>query len=389
MDTKDFVFPDFEHSIVNVATTLAQFLGKEPKHAVLPKLAERLKSDYKNVVYIVIDAMGSKILEKNLPADSFLRQHQIETVTSVFPSTTASATTSLISGLTPSEHGWFAWSVDFDGEVVELFKNRNHYTREFIADPDFAHHKLPYQKFFDDVKIDREIYTCLPDKISSKIHSPHEVEFHTLGQMFRRLHQICQKPDKKFVYNYFPDLDSVMHTYGTTARRSRNLLRKIERKIARLAKKNPDTLFVMTADHGQIDLQGFAYFCDDTELQNCLAHPISLDPRGVCFKLKPGTDQAFQTAFKKYESDFTLFKSQDLIHQCVFGDFQMHPEYQKRLGDYIAIGKSTNKMAVFLTRDQYLRKHRLYHGMHTGLTADEMLVPVIVIEGGKTNSARR
>lgn len=389
METKDFVFPDFKHSIVNVATTLAQFLGKKPKHAVLPKLAERLKSGYKNVVYIVIDAMGSKILEKNLPADSFLRQHQIETVTSVFPSTTASATTSLISGLTPSEHGWFAWSVDFDGEVIALFRNRNYYTREFTADPDFAHHKLPYQKFFDNVDCGREVYTCLLDVIGSKIHSPHEVEFHTLGQMFRRLHKICQKPDKKFVYSYFSDLDSVMHTYGTTARRSRNLLRKIERKTARLAKRNPDTLFIMTADHGQIDVQGFAYFCNDAELQACLAHPISLDPRGVCFKLKPGQDQAFQTAFEKYRADFVLFKSQDLIQKGVFGDFQMHPEYQKYLGDYIAIGKSTAKMAVFSDGDQLRHKHKPYRGIHTGLTADEMLVPVIVIEGGKANSARR
>ena len=120
-----FVWPDFNHSIVNLAATLEQFLGKKPKHAVLPKLAEKLKSDYKNVVYLVIDAMGAKILEKNLPTNSFFRQHQIDTVTSVFPSTTTAATTSLISALTPSEHGWFAWAVDFNGEVIELFRNRN------------------------------------------------------------------------------------------------------------------------------------------------------------------------------------------------------------------------------------------------------------------------
>ncbi|MCQ2382341.1 MAG: alkaline phosphatase family protein, partial [Clostridia bacterium] len=309
-----FVWPDFKHSIVNLAATLEQFLGKKPKHAVLPKLAEKLKSDYKNVVYIVIDAMGSKILEKNLPTNSFLRQHQIDTVTSVFPSTTTAATTSLITAMTPAEHGWFAWVVDFNGEVIELFRNRNYYTHEFTADPDFAQHKLPYEKIFDDVHNDRAIYTCLPDNIS-KIHSPHEIEFHTIGQMFRRLKQICRQPDKKFVYAYCDDLDGTMHSYGTTARQSKNLIRKIERKVARLAKHNPDTLFVITADHGQIDVQGFAYFCDDTELQSCLAHPISLDPRGACFKLKPGKDRAFRAAFQKYEPDFALFPSQELIQK--------------------------------------------------------------------------
>ena len=383
-----FVWPDFKHSVVNLAATIEQFLGKMPKHPVLPKLAEKLKSNYKNVVYIVIDAMGSKILEKNLPADSFFRKHQIDTVTSVFPSTTTAATTSLITAMTPAEHGWFAWTVDFDGEVIALFRNRNYYTKELTADPDFAHHKLPYQKFFDDVHNDRAIYTCLPDNIS-KIHSPHEIEFHTLGQMFRRLKQVCRQPDKKFVYSYFSDLDHFMHTYGTTARRSRNLLRKIEHKIARLAKRNSDTLFVITADHGQVDVNGFVYFCDDTELQSCLAHPISLDPRGACFKLKPGKDRVFRAAFQKYEPDFALFPSQELIQKGVFGDFKLHPEYQKYLGDYIAIGKNTAKMAVFVKRDQYRKGHKLYRGIHTGLTVDEMMVPVIVVEGGKLNSARR
>ncbi len=385
MNTNEFVFPDFNHSIVNVAATLAQFLGKKPQHNILPKLAERLKSDDKNVVYVVIDAMGDSILRKNLPADSCLRQNQIDNVTSVFPSTTAAATTSLISGLTPAEHGWFAWSVDFAGAVIELFRNRNYYTKELTADPDFAHHQLPYERIFDDVKVDRAIYTCLPDNISSKIHSQNEIEFHTLGQMFRRLHQICQKPDKKFVYAYYSDLDATMHTYGTTARRSQNLLRKIDRKMARLAKRHPDTLFILTADHGQIDLNGFAFICHDAELQACLAHPVSLDPRGVNFKLKTGKDTAFRTAFKKYEADFALFTVDELIQKGVFGDFKMHPAYRKHLGDYIAIGKNTAKMMVFEVGDQYQNRKRcrIYHGMHTGLTADEMYVPLIVINGGK------
>ena len=384
----NFVFPDFNHSIVNIAATLADFLGHPTGNPILPNLAEKLKTDYKNIVYIVIDAMGLRILEKNLPADSFFRQHQIDTVTSVFPSTTAAATTSLISALTPAEHGWFAWSVDFNGTVFELFRNRDYYTHEILATDDFAKTHLPYQKFFDNVTREWEIYSCLPDKISSKIHTPHETEFHTLGQMFRCLHQICQKPGQKFIYNYYSDLDATIHAYGTTAWRSRHLLRKIEHKVQRLDKRHPDTLFVITADHCQSDVNGFAYICDDTALQDCLAHPVSLDPRGICFKLKPGKDAAFQTAFQKYLPDFALYPTKDLIQHGVFGTFKLHPEYQKYLGDYIAIGKDTNKMMVFNSGDQYQnsKRKRLYRGMHTGLTPDEMYVPLIVINGDKPNA---
>ncbi len=379
MTAQNLVFPDFKHSIVNIAATMAQFLGKETHHAVLPDLQKRLNANTKNVVYIVVDGMGSRILAKHLPANSFLRQHQIQEVTSVFPSTTAAATTSLVSGLTPAEHGWLAWSVDFDGDVIELFPNRNFYTRELTPDRDFAHHNLPYPYLWDEHKTNRNIYTCYPDYISTKIHAPHELEHRSLRHLCRQLHHICNQPDPKFVYAYYAELDSVMHDFGTTARQTRRLVRAIDRKLARLAKRHPDTVFVVTADHGQIDLQGYTYICDDADIQACLAHPISLDPRGVCFKIKPNMDAQFQQAFQKYAHDYVLFPSQELIKKGVFGEFTKHPAYQKRLGDYIAVGTDANKMMVFKRGKEYHNHKRLYHGSHTGMTPDEMYVPVIVI----------
>ncbi|MCQ2382046.1 MAG: alkaline phosphatase family protein, partial [Clostridia bacterium] len=375
--------PDFNHSIVNIASTVAKFLGKDVQHSTLPKLEKKLNVNYKNIVYIVIDGMGSHILERNLPNNSFLRNHIIDTVTSVFPSTTASATTSLTTALTPSEHGWFAWSVDFDGEVIELFRNRNFYTHEFTTDREFAQHHLPYEKIFDNTNCDREIYSCFSDKISTKIHAEHEVIYHSLGQMFKKLQKICQIPQKKFIYAYYEYLDSTMHGYGISARKSRRLLKIIERKIMRLAKKNPDTLFIITADHGQTDVTGFTYICDDTAIQTCLEHPISLDPRGASFKIKPNKKQDFIQAFKKYEQDFTLYETEDLIKKGVFGEFNLHPEYKKYLGDFIAVGRDTGKMLVFSHGDEYKGSRRLYKGMHTGMTPEEMFVPVIVINGEK------
>lgn len=382
MENKNLVFPDFKHSIVNLAATMADFLGQPTHHVTLPKLAERLDPHYKNIVYLIIDAMGSKILEKNLPADSFFRTHQIDTVTSVFPSATATATTSLQSALTPSEHGWFAWSVDFDGAVIELFRNRNFYTHELTPDPDFAYNHLPFNKFFAHFNGERHMYSCFGSNLSSKIHTEHEVEFKGLSQMFRRLNSICQRPDKKFIYAYYADLDSVMHSYGTTAHKTQRLLKTIEKKTARLAKRHPDTLFVITADHGQVDIKDFTYICNDAELQACLAHPISFESRGASFKVKPDKHKEFRTAFQKYAADYTLYTTDELIKKGIFGDFTMHPDYKKYLGDFIAIGGTTNKMMVFTPAEQYHGNH-LYHGIHTGLTADEMLVPVIVIAGGK------
>lgn len=381
MTNENLVFPDFNHCVVNISATLSQYLGHPTTYKTLPKLENYLGQDYKNIVFMVIDGMGSRILQKNLPEKSFLRQHQIDELTSVFPSTTVASTTSLISALQPAEHGWFAWSIDFNGEVIELFRSRNFYTREFTTDPEYAMHKLPYKPFWSYNKTERATYTCCPSRITSKIHAQHDTEFDTVKQMFRQLHKICQKPEKKFVYAYFSEFDSTMHSYGITAHKSRRLLKKINRYLEHLSKKNPDTLFIVTADHGQTEVKGYSYICDDPEIQICLEHPISLDPRGACFKIKPNMDSQFCQAFQKYTTDFTLFTTDELIKRGTFGEFKSHPEYKQLLGDYIAIGNDSAKMLVFQRGAEYHHHTHLYRGTHTGMTANEMYVPLIVVAG--------
>ena len=136
------VFPNFHANIVNVSATLAEYLGQPNHHPTLPTLQRVLNEhNYQNIVYLVVDGMGSRIMAKDLPVKSFLRRHQAQEITSVFPPTTVAATTTILSALTPAEHGWFAWSVDFDGEVIELFPNRNFYTKELTKDREFADHQ--------------------------------------------------------------------------------------------------------------------------------------------------------------------------------------------------------------------------------------------------------
>ena len=377
MQYSNFVLPDFHNSIVNIGATMAQFLGTKPHHDILPKLYQKLDPKTKNIVYLVIDGMGDRILAKNLPADSFLRRHQIQTVTSVFPSTTTSATTSLLSGLTAAEHGWFAWALDFDGTVVELFRNRNFYTKTFLTDPQFIQKRLPYANLWDAKTTSHRIYTLFP-KISYKNSAEFQTEYQTLREMFRKIKKICYQPEQKFLYVYYPDFDSTMHQYGTTARQTKKLLRTLERKIAHCVKHTPNTTFVITADHGQTDIKDYTYIYQDTEIQNCLAHPIAWDSRATSFKVKPDCHEKFKQAFQKYQKDYDLYTADELIQQGLLGDFAKRPDLIPYLGDYIAIGKDTGKLMVLQPTQKSLNR-----GSHSGLTADEMLVPVIVAQGGK------
>ena len=48
-------------------------------------------------------------------------KNRIKSITSVFPPTTTAATTSMLSGLNPNEHGWLGWDLYFKKE--DLFKS--------------------------------------------------------------------------------------------------------------------------------------------------------------------------------------------------------------------------------------------------------------------------
>lgn len=365
-----FVFPDWQHNIVNLSATLAKHLGQHTNKVALPLLDNALQHDYQNVVFLVLDGMGTRIMQKHLPATSCLRTHQVQELTSVFPSTTTSATTTLLSALYPAEHGWFAWSLDFGkAGVQQLFKHS-----------DFAKQKLPYQYFFANPPADTTAYALMPDSVHSKLDVENYVTYHNLGQMCQKLGRLCHRRGKKFIYAYFCDLDTVMHKTGTQSKPTRRLLTKIDKKLQKLTTQNPDTLFVITADHGQIDLQGYVPLYQDPAIMDCLVAPFSLDPRATAFRVKPDKHAQFVAAFQKYQDDFVLYPSKELIAKGVFGVFRK-ADYQKYLGDYIAVGTETNKMLVFGPDQEYWgRKPRdIYRGHHTSLTPDEMLVPLIII----------
>ena len=77
----------------------------------------------KNVVLILFDGLGSRLLDKVLDKDSFFLKHRIAEITSVFPSTTTASTFSVQTGLNPCEHGWLGWSnyIKPIDTIIQLF----------------------------------------------------------------------------------------------------------------------------------------------------------------------------------------------------------------------------------------------------------------------------
>ena len=85
------------------------------RHTAYPPLAllppERVAAA-RHVVLLVVDGLRQKTMDTHL-AHSRLRRHQLGTLTSVFPSTTASAITTFMTGLAPAQHALTGWHIHF------------------------------------------------------------------------------------------------------------------------------------------------------------------------------------------------------------------------------------------------------------------------------------
>ncbi len=373
MKNKSFILPDFKHSNLNISATLAEFLGVKSNNATLPILKKALKKEYKNVVFICFDGMGVYPLTQNLEATDYLIRNITDTLVSTFPSTTANATTSLTTDTLPLEHGWSGWSVYFEKlhRNVNVFLNTDSWTNEELDVKD----RSPLSNFdyyFDksDINCKYAINTVFPPFIKPK-NPRRNTAFDNTEKFFDAIQQICNKDGKQFVYAYNPEPDHSMHELGVTNPTVAAMLRDISLRVKRLVDGTKDTLLIITADHGQIDIEGYVELYKDEYLYNMLEIYPYLEPRAIAFKVKESKKTEFENYFtNKYGQDFELHTSRELVERGFFGNVGNKAQL---LGDYIAIGTYTHKIALFTPDSMRFKGH------HTSLT-EEMQVPLIIIK---------
>ncbi len=371
--------PNFKKSVVNISATFAQFLGCPNDKPILKILQKALEKDYKNVVFIIFDGLGIHPLSTNLEEVSVLRKNIKQVLKSTFPSTTANATTSILSNKYPMEHGWFAWSVFFDelGCAVDVYLDKNSYTGESI-EPNWVKNRLPFEPYYKKAVTDREISVVVPTFWHNDEVNRHE--WKTFDEFFSNIEKICKRKKKQFVYCYCDEPDHTMHEYGVTSKEAMALINTLNNKFDDLQKKLDDTLFVVTADHGQVDDDGYVDVWQDEKLCSMLEKPFSFEPRATAMFVKAGKEKEFEKHFKRqYGKDFRLFKTKKMLKQNFFG--LPSGENAKLLPNYFAVA-ITRKQMLF-TKDS----HR-FKGHHTSLTEEEMNVPLIIIEKEKKNDGK-
>lgn len=366
-------YPNYDRSILSVASSVLNHFGvKDCQHKTLPEFDELLAKDYKNIIVMLFDGLGVSAINEHLSENDFLRKHFICPISSVFPSTTVAATTSIESGYSPAESAWLGWDLYFEeiGENIAVFRNTLQKNGEPAADYNVAWRYIPYKNIFkriEDVNGKGTAYSVSP---FSKYHSK------SVRDICKAVKRLSRKKQKKYIYTYWYQPDKAMHGHGVTSQEAHEQILHINREIEKLCGKLENSLIIITADHSLCDSKT-KYLEDYPQLVELLKFPPSVEPRALSFFVKDGETEKFRTEFNKiFGNSFRLMTKNEVFEENLLGYGTPHPKTADFIGDFFAV-------ALDETSIDYKRGKFEFVGVHAGLTEKEMTVPFIAIETKK------
>lgn len=365
--------PDYSNSIWNVSHTILAHYGHHTDVPLIPELKEELDNNYKHVCLFLLDGMGTNIIKKHLRHKDFLKKHVIKKITSVYPPTTVAATNTVLTCKTPYESGYLGWTQYFtDDDVYAIvFRNEDYYDADKALKLNYRDTYLKHDLIFDYIKrADASVQTY-------KLFPNFEPGgFETFNEQLEEVKKITKQDSKTFSYIYWTNPDDMEHRFGPKSKEVKEELRSLSAQLDRFSKQlNPDTLVIVIADHGQIEVKPVE-FTEQTYLYDMLSKKPSLEPRTPAFFVKDDKHLEFRMMFSKmFETRYKLYASHDFIESGLIGYGSKHPMLDQFVGDFVAVAIS----------DSYLKfkKTALYKGHHAGLTKDEMEVPLIIYSNKK------
>jgi predicted AlkP superfamily pyrophosphatase or phosphodiesterase len=375
-------------SIVNLMSSISMAFDKKSRYKTLKILKpSELKS--KNIVLLVIDGLGYDYLMKS-KKDNILKQNLKGKITSVFPSTTAAAIPTFLTGVPVQQHaltGWFTYLKEI-GAVSKILpftaRVKSYQLSESGVDPKKIFTEKP---FFDKIKANSYIIQdktiaysdfSLTNKGKAKALS---FKPSSLNGFFRQIKKaISSNNRRKYIYAYWADFDSICHVYGTKSPKTKKHFNDINKKLESFIKsiKKTDTTVIVTADHGFIDSDKSKLIDlkDHPKLADSIIIPLCAERRLAYCYVRPSKTKQFEDYIKKnLKHACYLYKSEELIKKNYFGLFKPNKKLYDRVGDYTLIMKDN-----YLIADSVLGEKKSFHiGNHGGVSNQEMHVPLVII----------
>ena len=344
-----------------------------------------LLPEARSVVVVLVDGLGEQLLARRSGHAPVLRQLRASTdtlslvATSGFPSTTATSIGMLGTGLPPGGHGLVGLDIlDPDRDV--LFS-------ELAWDPEVDPHIWqPAATVFEqvaatgvDVVRIGPAYFDGSGLTEAVLRGGRFVAAGTFEARVDAAVEAVSASGRQLVYLYWGEVDKVGHVHGCDSWQWGDELTSTDRWIGRLVERvGPDTLVVVTADHGMVDVPQTDRIdvAEAPELDAGVRH-VGGEPRAVHLYCVPGAEADVLAAWRERLGDrMCLVLRDEAVRAGWFGP--VRPHVLPRIGDIV--GSAVGPFAVVDSRTARPELLRLV-GLHGARSPAEQLVPLLAAFG--------
>lgn len=301
---------------------------------------------------------------------------EYEEITSVFPSTTATALTTLFTGKKPSEHGvlGFQTFVREMGGVVNMLG---------VAHPSGPQLPVSYDKLVGpSIRLGNKLANLgvnttaiLPKAVSNTPMSNFDDEgfkriipYYDYWDLSLIVQRELERPGQNFLYVYVPYVDTLSHHYGPYSEEAKSAVRDLMNFFARISKSKNYTVLA-TADHGQVEVDPATP--PPPEMMSLLEVPPFGDSRAMFLKTR------YREKLLKYLSDnfpdFEVLSKEEVLEMGLIGD--KATPYEERLGDLLALPQGRRLLIYSYSENNDSMSFKGHHG---GLSPEEVKIPLFV-----------
>lgn len=397
----EFVLPDYESgTIANIPATAAALLGV-PFEGLPPlrdALWQPLAGDVERVVVFLVDALGWNIIQREQATLAGLAEATVaDKITSVFPSTTTNALSSIWTGTAPAQHGLVNIRILLPelGTIGQMI----HMTPAYTRHPDsLIDAGIDPVKFLATAGVGTKLTQAgvqsfayksrhIVDSALSKMHGRGLTDSRGATSVADMLTQVrdqleTTRNEKLYINMYWETVDMLSHLYGNghdiVSAETQTLFWQLKQflldALSPAARKG--TVVMLIADHGHADvpLSDAILLEEHPDLQDMLLMRLAGSGRMPMLYAKQGRVQdAIDYINHHFGDKAYALRSEEALQLGLFGPPPFAPRTRDRIGDLIVLMRGSTTWIEPMEKE----KAKIVISRHSSLTADEMEVPFI------------
>ncbi len=328
-----FMLPDYTRNIACLAPTISWLLGSKALED--RPVLEELDYDVDKIVLFLLDAAGELI--EPLP---FMRRWI--SLTSTFPSTTATALTTLSTGLHPGEHGCLGFSIYLKelGVIGNMIKLHPAYVGGSDGLINMGLKPESFGKTLFELMDGKSVYFA-DRKIQGNglsrltLRGCEGRSCISLTDLLISLRREAEGGDAKLIYAYWGSLDAIGHMRGPDSENFKEEFRQAAKLFQEVfidrIRSPRKTLVLFLGDHGMCDVRNRILTNERRDILNSLRMPPTGDLRASYLY----TEEVDRVKSMMNELGMYVLEREEAIKSGLFGQF--NEQHEDRIGDLVAV----------------------------------------------------